>query len=150
MRRNSITDMRSYRAALDGTGDVSVGAYARRMLVRRVMLAGVGVLLTLAAVMLYFMLKPDRGHLTAESTITVKCVACGHEQQLVVDPRRDYPVVCPACGERAAEPVWECLRCGERFVPQGGTDDIVRCPNCGGTQVGRPQDKAAKDAGSDP
>ena len=149
-RRDSATEMRSYRAALDRTGDITVGAYARRMRTRRIMLAGVGVLLTLAAISLYFLLRSDRGTPSEAAVITLRCAACGHEHDVPVDPARAYPVVCPACGERAAEPLWECQRCGQRFLPQVLDDGIVHCPRCGGTAVGRPHKSAANDSATEP
>ncbi|MBN2447406.1 MAG: hypothetical protein JXO22_11800 [Phycisphaerae bacterium] len=148
MRRGPMTEMRSYRAALDRPGDVSIGAYARRVRVRRILLAILGMLLILAAVSLYFLMRPASVTPSQETMITLRCAACGHDYRMPVDPLRAYPTVCPACGERAAQPLWQCLHCGELFLPQSPTDDVVRCPKCGETAVGRPRGEAAKDAGS--
>jgi predicted Zn-ribbon and HTH transcriptional regulator len=116
--------------------EVSVGAYARRQLRRRVLLGVFGGVLIAGALTLYGFLRPpgraDRGDRYA---VCVRCAACGHTEAMRVRFDQTFPVRCSKCKELACRVVWRCRECGHQFVPeQMGT--ALRCPKCGSERVG--------------
>jgi predicted RNA-binding Zn-ribbon protein involved in translation (DUF1610 family) len=136
MVRPSSHDLKPYQRALERTGDVTVGAYARRLLLKRIALGLVGVALIVGAVGLYHLLDHDRPAAATGAQQVLRCRSCGAEQVVAPDPQRSFPATCGQCAERAVWPLWECRSCGKRFVPVESDAFAVRCPKCGGTEVG--------------
>lgn len=139
MVRQGSTHVTDYRAAMNATGDVSVGAYARAQRRNRILLGLAGVALIGGAVFVHMFLRPrEAGVAGGPLPVLVRCVAegCGYEGAMAV-PRgqAESEIVCPKCGQHSCRKVWQCRSCGAQFVPKRGAFEI-RCPDCGGRQVG--------------
>jgi Zn finger protein HypA/HybF involved in hydrogenase expression len=135
-RRRRPIDLEAYRRGLDATGEVRVGAYARRQRRRRALLASIGLVLIAGAVGLYSALAPEAE--TAEQTypVSVQCVSCRYTGTLEVPFKQTtFPLKCPQCGERACKQVWKCRACDHEFLPGTG-DEPIRCPACRSSEVG--------------
>ena len=54
-----------------------------------------------------------------------------------VEAGQVFPVPCPTCKERAVRQLWQCRKCGKRFLP-GGAGVPTNCPdiNCRSADVG--------------
>jgi DNA-directed RNA polymerase subunit RPC12/RpoP len=129
-----LVELKSYDDALRRTGDVLVGAAARRQRRRRVALGLVGVALIAAAGVLYaFLNQRETG--PQPPGVLVRCTLCAQESKLPADPQRVYPTVCPNCGKITARTLWECRRCNFRFVLMDPVT-TARCPQCGSDAVG--------------
>ena len=137
--RQRASHVNDYRIALNGTGDVSVGAYARAQRRKGIFIGLAGLALIGGAVVTQVLLRPREGReLSGMVPIAVRCVAenCGYEGVIVVKRgASDSELVCPKCGQHSCRKVWQCRNCGARFVPQRGSGE-VSCPNCGSQQVG--------------
>ncbi len=127
----------SYRSALDREGDVSVGAFARRHWLRRILLGGLGGLLMVGAVWTWSSLRPeDEGvELGGRYSVALQCSACAHRGAALVGHDQKFPLRCPECGKRTWWPLWRCQVCGKEFLVRPGVSD-VRCPECGSVSVG--------------
>lgn len=131
----NLTD---YRAVLTSTGELEIGAYARRKRRRRMLVAWAGVALILVGAGVAWMLwQPESAPATDGYPVVVRCVTCAWEGTIRTSARHAFPLTCPRCKERSAREVWRCRNpaCGARFVP----DDPTRtpsCPICKGTRVG--------------
>ena len=131
--------MTDYRAVLNGTGDVSVGAYARVQRRKRILVGLAGVALIGGAVLVHTLLQPrETGVGGGPLSVLVRCVAegCGYEGAMPV-PRgqAEWELLCPRCGQHSCRKIWQCRACGGLFVPKRGTPEL-RCPDCGSRQVG--------------
>ena len=116
--------------------EVSVGAYARRQLRRRVLVGVFGGALIVGALTLYSFLKPpglaNQGNRYAVRT---RCASCGHTATVRVRFDQTFPMRCPACKEPACQVMWQCRECGQQFVPEQ-TGPVSGCPQCGSERVG--------------
>jgi DNA-directed RNA polymerase subunit RPC12/RpoP len=116
--------------------DVSIGAYARRQLRRRILLGVFGLLLMGGALVLYYELRPPR---TASSddhyAVRVRCLSCGHSMTTRVPHTQTFPMKCPSCRKPTCQPLWQCRDCDAEFVPEQ-TGGVVHCPQCGSERVG--------------
>lgn len=124
------------RLESEETEEVSVGAYARRQLRRRILIGVFGVVLIGGALTVYQLLRPPGDERRADRyPVRVRCVSCGHVTTVQVRFGQTFPMKCPKCGEMACQLLWHCRDCGAEFVPeQVGT--TVRCPECGSERVG--------------
>lgn len=129
-------ELRDYRRALTHSGDVSVGAFARRRRRTRILIATGGAALLLLAGVLYSFLRPPARTIPATFEVHVLCAAaeCGHVAQLRVPVGRQFPIACPACGQHAARPLWRCHECSHEFLPRD--ESAPACPRCRSTKVG--------------
>src|SRR5215510_14456582 len=107
------------RAVLATTGDLVVGAYARRIRRKRIGIALVGVLLIASAGGTYYALQApaDRTH-SGSYRVIVRCSKCNKDRQVDMQPGQTFPLLCPTCKERACHQLWQCRKCGKRFVPE--------------------------------
>lgn len=126
--------------AMRRKGEVAIGAYARRQMLQRLLLGGIGAVLLAAGVVLYLTLRPG-GDSNSSAMIVLRCRQCAFERRMPVDPRRDYPVQCPECEAYSMWPLWQCRDCDALFIPPDPTG-MVRCPECGGVRCGQPREKA--------
>ena len=116
MRRARLSRDPDYRAVLESTGDVSLGAYARAERRRRILIGIGGTTLIAGALGLYFAVRPRDSHPAAGTVpVVVQCVAddCGYSG--VVRIRLGaavFPVECPRCKRFSCQKVWECRDCG--------------------------------------
>jgi hypothetical protein len=117
-----------------GSGDVLVGAYARRLARQRLAMVAFGVLLLTAALLLYWNLQPG-GEGPGMRPVVVRCVECQFEGQMMVPVAARGSFECPSCQARGAREIWACRRCGERFLPPM-TYELRKCPKCGSEEVG--------------
>jgi len=132
LRKGAAADLRVDRAAVLET---PFGAYARRQLRRRTRLGLFGVVLIVAATLLYWQLRPGTEQGGGRYPVVVRCISCGYEQTLTVPLSQSDPLVCPNCGERSLRPLWRCRDCGRIFQPKD-TIRPTRCPQCGSQRVG--------------
>jgi DNA-directed RNA polymerase subunit RPC12/RpoP len=70
----------------------------------------------------------------SSSRVRVKCLVCGRDATVMVEPGQRFPVKCPYCGQIAAHSLWYCNDCHYVWVPQGGA--AWSCPECGSKNVG--------------
>jgi len=124
------------RFDLEASGDVSVGAYARRQRRRQILIGSIGALLIAGAAVVYVLLRPyDNAAADDRYPIRTQCQACGYRDTFHVPHNQSFPMKCPSCGEVAVQPIWRCRACGHEFVPaQRGAE--TRCPICGSERVG--------------
>lgn len=135
-RRRRPIDLEAYRRGLDSTGEVRVGAYARRQRRRRALLALFGLVLIVGAVGLYSALRPEPEATGQTYPVRVQCISCGYAGTLDVPFKETtFPLTCPQCGERACKQIWKCRACDHEFIPGAGGEPI-RCPACGSSEVG--------------
>jgi hypothetical protein len=139
MRTNPSRGLSDYRAALHGSEDVVVGAYARAQRRRRLGIALLGAGLIAVAASLYVLLRPH-GEISGGrgARILVRCVApgCGFEGAVAYHPGTDlFPLTCPKCEAKSCQKLWQCRDCRLLFLPKGGLTD-VHCPRCHGRKVG--------------
>lgn len=122
---------------LGSRGDVSVGLFAAQQRRRRILLGLLGAALTVAAVWLYFALRPGGGEPAAgQYRVLVRCAKCGQDQVATVTAGEEaFPLPCKSCGERACQRLWQCRNCGHRFLLKGTPGSFV-CPNCGRRNIG--------------
>lgn len=118
---------------IEVTSEVSVGAYARRQVLNRWALGGLGLGLTLIAALVLWVMDPFSSHITFRST--VRCVACNFEGAIDVPSNEQPPHDCPKCGEQACRELWRCRACSERFM-RSTTTSVTRCPRCSSDNVG--------------
>ncbi len=142
MRRDGSQSLRTLHSAIDGDGDVSVGAFARRLRRHHWLMATIGLALLLTAGVVYVMLSAQPGGKATPAVVIVRSLSTGAEFELPMDAQRVYPAVCPDTGSRDCYPVWECRACNERFVP-ADTSETVKCPECGSTRVGAARQRTA-------
>jgi hypothetical protein len=141
MPRSRLTQLSDYRSVLNTKGDIAVGAYAEQQRRRRILLAAFGLGLILAAVGLYYLLRPvELLDLTGKHPCVVLCTneECQYMGVLYLEiGSTEFPVVCPKCKQRSCHKVWECREpdCRERFLLRGPEPDL-RCPACGSLRIG--------------
>lgn len=124
-----------YRAALNSTGEIEVGARAVRRFRRRVAAALLGVSLVGAALLLYYALRGTAPAGSGQYEVDLRCITCGLTQTRSIRAGAEDPLICPKCGQRALKVVWACRQCGWRFVP-GEPREFIRCPKCRSSAVG--------------
>lgn len=136
-RRRRIVSLTDYGAVLDGDGDVVIGAYARQLRRKRLMMGLFGLALIGGAVWLYLVLgREESAAAPAQPTIAVQCVRCGYRGVVPVSPGEVGAAQrCPRCGEVACQQLWECRACGHQFLRVGQTGELA-CPKCGSRSVG--------------
>ncbi|MBK9119345.1 MAG: hypothetical protein IPM18_07035 [Phycisphaerales bacterium] len=139
-RRKRALTLAEYRAALEREGEIAIGAYARAQRRQRILMGLFGLLLLAGAVFILVMLWPRSDAGTRDLVpVVVDCAAEGCDFRGVVQVRADgeFPVPCPACGQRSGYKMWHCREggCGAIFVPKAGNGEI-RCPRCGSRRVG--------------
>lgn len=146
MAQRRTTNLADYRSALNRSGDISVGAYARAQRRRRILVGIGGLALIGVAVGLHALLRPSAAELSsAKRPVLLRCVACGYEGVVgVAVDESDQPLKCPKCGQRSGRKVWECRDCGARFLAIGRPEDL-HCEKCGSRRVG-----TAETTGSSP
>lgn len=125
-RSISLSDTRSVLAT---TGDLAVGAFARRARRKRIGIALLGVLLIGAAGVSYWALREPPEHVGSFRAV-VRCSKCGVEAPVTVAAGQVFPLTCDACHERTLRQVWQCQKCGHRFVPDG-RGVPTNCPRSG-------------------
>ena len=124
------------RLGLDSTGEIRIGAYARRQRRRRLLVGALGVSLIAAAVWMYFELRPDVSPDNPERyPVVLRCGDCGEVSETDVRFGQTFPAKCSKCGEVACRPLWQCRDCGARFVPDQ-TGAAIHCPECNSLAVG--------------
>ena len=132
--RHSSFDLRG--RARGSSEEVSVGAYARRQLRRRVFVGVVGGALIIGALTLYSLLKPPgQADRDDRYPVRVHCASCDHAATVRVRFDQTFPMRCPECKQPASQVLWRCRQCGQQFVPEQ-TGLVVRCPECGSERVG--------------
>jgi len=137
-RRRTALDLTDYRTVIDTSGEVAVGAYARAQRRRRMVVAGVGLLLTIGAVVVYRSLQPADGSDHGQPFgVRVRCTACGYEGEQRITSSKVLPLACPSCKARTCWPLWVCRKCRTTFLPDLGQDKPT-CPNpiCHSSEVG--------------
>jgi predicted RNA-binding Zn-ribbon protein involved in translation (DUF1610 family) len=136
MYRRAPRDLSDYRAVLAGSGEVTIGAYARAQRRRRMVLAVFGLALITGAGGLYWALtaptSPGPGD---HYTVALECLSCKARQTQKVPTSTAFPIVCSACGEKACVPLWQCRDCGMELAV-GALGGAARCPKCGSQRVG--------------
>lgn len=152
IRRRRTLDLTDYRSVLATTGDLEVGAYARRQQRRRILIALGGLGLIAAAYWLFAQLSViDPGIGQDRYEVKVRCVSCSYAGRVEVPLDQTFPTICPECGQRALRRVWECRECRTEFLPKPGAPR-VRCPSCGSEKVGsalpKKVPKSAKSSGA--
>ena len=139
MARRTLDSFDNYRRALNGTGDIVIGAYARQQRRRRIWLLSFGLALIAGAVALIVVLQPHDAEQPAGSyPIVVKCVNedCGYVGTALVEPGPvPVPLLCPQCGKRSCQKLWICHRCGQTFLLRAGVDRPC-CPYCKSENIG--------------
>lgn len=130
--------VRDLQQVLESSGDISIGAYARRTQRRRILIGIVGVALILGAVAVYLMVANLQAGETEPVTVELRCRQCGADTVMNDDPERSYPIACPKCGAQAVWPLWQCRYCEHKFLPPIGKEE-VRCPMCDSRDVGYPE-----------
>lgn len=129
-------DLADYRTVLETSGEIEVGAYARRRRRRRMLVAAIGIGLTLLAAVLTWVLWPPDDTAPPDSYAAVaQCRTCGYRATLPVGRQQVFPLVCPKCQERAMAEVWRCQACARQFTPLT-PEEQTRCPSCGSRRVG--------------
>jgi DNA-directed RNA polymerase subunit RPC12/RpoP len=125
-----------YRALLDTTGELEIGAYARRVRRRRAIAGVFGVLLFATACVAYVAMQP-RDERTAKRSFTVKvlCTHCGTTTERTTNAREPLPMTCERCNLRTAHVLWTCRVCNAEFVA-GSIGRLLECPHCHSAQVG--------------
>jgi DNA-directed RNA polymerase subunit RPC12/RpoP len=143
--KRRVSNLNDYRAVLNSSGEIVVGAYARAQRRRRLLIAGLGLALIGTALWLFMLLRPaELQPLPAGSRVVVQCVApaCGFRGPVVVPPDANFPLKCPKCGARSVQKVWVCRDCGHEFLPKGGIAEL-RCERCGSQRIGTAEAPAA-------
>lgn len=132
--------MQDLRQALESSGDITIGAYARRTRRRRMLIGLLGVVLILGAFGVYLLVVNMQSTPAPVVTLTLRCKQCGTEMTLEDNPQRSYPTACQACEAQAVWPIWQCRYCEHKFLPVGSGESgaEVRCPMCDSTDVGHP------------
>lgn len=125
-----------FRSALRSGADITVGAYARRVRRRRMLVAGTGVVLVAAAALVYYALVPRGEGAPPGYPVLVRCVAegCGFEGPIRVAAGQAFPVSCPKCSQRSCRAIWRCNDCGGLFLPEDSRGPA--CPQCRSQNVG--------------
>jgi predicted RNA-binding Zn-ribbon protein involved in translation (DUF1610 family) len=135
-RPHKLTDV---RGALNSDGEVWVGTMATRRWWGRTALAGTGLLLAVAAVWVYVLLRPanEADGYSATPRVKVRCTNqdCRHADDVRVKSGQTFPLICPKCGQHTWSEVWRCTKCKREFVPMP-TGTSIQCPKCGSTSVG--------------
>lgn len=134
-RRRRPIDLEAYRRGLDSTGEVRVGAYARRQRRRRALLALFGAALIVGAVGLYWALCPKAEETEETYPVKVECISCDYSGTLEVPFGQTFPLTCPVCGEKGCKELWKCRACAHQFLPEPSTGE-KQCPACGSQSVG--------------
>ncbi|MCG3128589.1 MAG: hypothetical protein CHACPFDD_03478 [Phycisphaerae bacterium] len=137
-----------YRAAMNATGEIEVGARAVRRFRRRMAAALLGVTLVGAALLLYFTLRGQSPAGGDEYEADLRCITCSLTQTRRIRAGTEDTLMCPKCGQRSLKVVWACRQCGWQFVPAGSAD-FVRCPKCRSSAVGSAA-AARRDAAAPP
>lgn len=116
--------------------EIAVGAYARRVRRRRVLIGAIGATLIVGAVGVYLALVP-RSELPPTETypVKVRCTACAFVGEVRVPHKQTFPMFCPKCGQKGCRQLWRCYSCGREFPGEAGAEPL-RCPNCGKSSVG--------------
>jgi hypothetical protein len=138
MERRRALNLTDTRAVLATSGDVAIGAYARRVRRKRAGIAALGVLLILGAGATYWALREPADRATLGTyRVLLRCATCGYQAGMEVATSQAFPLACPACKERACRPVWQCRKCGREFVADQREVPTV-CPNvdCRSAEVG--------------
>jgi hypothetical protein len=137
-RSRRILTLTDTQSVLATTGELHIGAYARRARRRRMGLALVGLGLIAGAGAIYWAIRPPReAQELASYKVRVRCTTCGRESVESVATSQSFPLVCPNCRERACKQVWRCKKCGLQFVPERlGGATVCPNPQCRSTQVG--------------
>ena len=125
-----------YRALLDTTGELEIGAYARRVRRRRAFVGICGVVLLALAWMAYWALQP-RDERTAAQRFSVKvlCTKCGAAVEREATVRDALPLRCPRCDSRHAQVLWTCRACNSEFTARK-IGQLLECPHCHSMRVG--------------
>ncbi|MCA9243805.1 MAG: hypothetical protein KDA32_07635 [Phycisphaerales bacterium] len=122
-------------STLSTSGEVSIGAFARRQRIRRLALGAFGVALAVIGVFVYrWITIPDVTNPRFGYAVEMRCRVCGHEIRTQVAHSQRFPDVCENCGEMGMDPLWKCLGCGYEFVPKASEN--VTCPICLSPKVG--------------
>lgn len=131
--RTELADLVAYRHR--HSGEVGIGAYARRQRRRNWLIAAFGLALLVGAGWLYTALRqtPSDPRDSLQQVIKCHCISCGFEGEVKVDLRESW--LCPQCGQRGLRELWRCDDCGNEFTPTGEAL-LERCPNCGSQRVG--------------
>lgn len=102
------------------------------------------VVLLVAAGVIFYLRSGNVNDLTAqrEYNTLLECLECQHRFQAALDVADRAPFECPSCHKKAAWFVWECAKCGARFVPPPEGDPPRQpvapvCSKCGSGNVGR-------------
>ena len=123
---------------MESTGDLAIGASARRLRNRRIAVGGLGAVLILVALWLYLALSPrDANSLESSYPVRVHCENCGAGGERRLDGSEPFPLLCPECRQRTLRAMWKCRKCGREFDPPMAEVYLV-CPSCQSMAVGSP------------
>lgn len=95
-----------------------------------------GALLIVAALMLYWNLRPPRPQAAVRSQVALRCTQCGADSARELPVGQVFPVRCPHCAAPACHDLWACAECDERFVRIVPPAGEMVCPKCGSARVG--------------
>jgi len=130
------TNLAEDRAVMRTTREVVVGAFGRRQRRWHIFVGAIGLLLIGGAVALYFALRPeDMDHGPGGRQVAWECAQCGLRGVTIIRDESAFPLTCPKCNVRSCHPLWECRRCGHRFLNKGGEAELT-CPQCQSQSVG--------------
>ncbi len=137
------TNLAEDRAVMRTSRDLVVGAYGRRQRRWHIFVGAVGLVLMGGAVALYFALRPEDTRRGAGlRAVAYECVQCGLRGVAEIRDESAFPLTCPKCQVRSCHPLWECRRCGLRFLNKGGEMELT-CPRCRSQSVGSAEPNAA-------
>ncbi len=126
------------RSVLATRGDLEIGAFARRARRRRLGIALGGVALIVAAgLVFYFLGEPADSAAGDAYRVAIRCITCGYSSDdFAVRTTQSFPMACPGCKELSCKQVWQCRRCGNRFVPPAAFPVVCPATGCGSSNVG--------------
>lgn len=136
-RRGTREPLSDYRAIVESSGDIEIGARARRVRQRRVVVGLAGLTLLALAVGAYWALQGPSEADPSSYLVKVHCNACHLYEERLVTARTTFPLRCGRCNESLAQQVWTCRVCGAEFEPQTGPQ-FLECPSCRSLRVGSP------------
>ncbi len=130
-RRRETLEYRDLRKYIERTGDISIGAYARRQRWQRIGVSVIGALLIVFAGVFLWRMQVGGAADAGRLRQLLACTQCGRQETRPVDADVVLPLTCTACQRRTLFPLWRCALCNKTQIwPQREGDATLEGPSC--------------------